>query len=329
MTLADNLLLVSDSSTGLHIYDVSNLSAPEKRIQIPLDGNMSSAVKDDVIYTNDYGQLQAIRLTDDGYEVLAALGAKYKDYGDVNPGYNEYSSFSCLCTTGTFDAKNGATGSTGSSYATFALVGDQLYRVDDASLLVYDVTAADKPKKVSSNHVGWDIETLFPTSNLLFVGGLRGMYVFDRSDPLHPRQISKIEHARACDPVVVSGSTAYVTLRGGSGCGQAPDELLCVSIKDPQQPRVLGEKPLESPHGLGVQNAQLYVSHGPKGYSLLDVSTPSTPQILKTWPGEPTRDFIWSGATLFVLGEDNVKIYDATDPSNPQLLSQVEPEPVL
>src|SRR5262245_58717435 len=71
MTLAVNQLLVSDRVNGLHIYDVSALSAPSKLIHIPLNYNVSSAVKDDIIYTNQYNQLQAIRVSGDKYEVVA------------------------------------------------------------------------------------------------------------------------------------------------------------------------------------------------------------------------------------------------------------------
>ena len=50
-------------------------------------------------------------------------------------------------------------------------------------------------------------------------------------------------------------------------------------------------------------------------------------KIEKTWSGALTRDFIWSGSTLFVLTDDNVNIYDVTDPLAPKLLSQVQPAP--
>jgi hypothetical protein len=140
--------------------------------------------------------------------------------------------------------------------------------------------------------------------------------------------LSELQHAHACDPVVVNGSTAFVTLRGSSGCGSAQDELLCVSIKDPRQPKLIGEMPMSTPWGLAVNNSRLYVSRGYLGYTLLDVSSPSQPAELATWTGEDARDFIWAGKTLYVLQHDNVSIYDITDPLNPALLSKVEPDAV-
>ena len=332
MTLSGSRLYVSDADTGLHVYDVSNLSAPAKVIRIPLGGNISSAVKGDIVFSNHYGQLQAIRITGGDYEVVAKVGEVYSDPHGFpwHEGSGSDSGYGCMtCSDNSFApmASPAPTGGGGSSFATFAVVDNELYRVDRDDLIVYDVTDAQKPAKVSSVHVDWDIETLYPTSNLLFVGGRLGMYIFDRIDPLHPKQLSKIEHTVACDPVVVEGTTAFVTLRQMGGCGGGSDELMCVNIADPSQPKVVGEKPITTPWGLAVQNSQLFLSHGDSGYSLLDVSKPDAPEVKANWPTLATRDFIWSGNTLFVMSQDNVYIYDVTNPLEPVLLSQVQGGP--
>jgi hypothetical protein len=170
----------------------------------------------------------------------------------------------------------------------------------------------------------WSIETIYPTDALLFIGGTRGMYVCDRSDPAKPRLIGRVEHFRACDPVVVSGSTAYVTLRGGSGCGDTRDALLCVDIANPRKPSVIAEKAVATPYGLSVADTLLYVSKGRNGYTLFDVAQPKAPAELANWSDWPTRDFIWSGNTLFVLGIDDVRIFDVSDPVDPALVGVIE-----
>lgn len=328
MTLDGSRLYVSDTSAGLHVYDVTNLSAPTKVIRIPLTYNVSSAVKDGIVFTNHGRQLQAIKITGDSYEVVAKIGEAPGTGGVIHEQGTFDGGYGCM-TCGGSDQMTAPSplSSGGSSFATFAVIDNQLYRVDDSygQILVYDVTDATQPALVSTVNASWSIETLFPTQDLLFVGGSRGMYIFDRTDPLQPHQLSKIEHAVACDPVVVEGSTAFVTLRSVSGCGMT-DELMCVNISDPSHPEIIGEKALLSPYGLAVQSAQLFLSHGDNGYSLIDVSTPDAPAIKKTWSGA-TRDFIWSGATLFVLEAHNVAIYDVTDPTTPVLLSRVEPAP--
>ena len=281
MTLAEDRLYVSDGNTGVQVFDVSDLAAPKKLLQIPLRGNRGSAVKGDIVFANQYGQLQAIRITGDTYTVVARIGVEFSDSPPWNEDTNPDYGFACACSQGY--APLTAPTSGGSSYATFALVDDYLYRVDEGTLVTYNVSAPEKPKEISRQHVGWTIETLYPTQNYLFVGGRRGMYIYDRTDPARPVQISQIEHARACDPVVVSGSIAYVTLRGTSACGSTPDELLCVSIKQPSAPQIIGVKPLPTPWGLAVKNSHLYVSNGENGYSLIDVSRPAEPSVAAAW----------------------------------------------
>jgi hypothetical protein len=322
MTLADKLLLVSDVS-GLHIYDISDLSAPRKVMRIRLGSNKTSAVKDDIIYTNDYNQLKAIRLSGDSFAVVDSIGNKY-------PVWNEgpmdgYEGGGCSACFSSYDPAPAPTGtSNSSSYATFAVIDNYLYRAYDGRLITYDVSTPDKLKRIGSTDVGWYIQSMYPSENLLFLGGFAGMQIFDRSQPEKPVRLSQIEHTRACDPVVVSGSTAYITLRGSGLCGGAEDELLCVSIQNPAKPSLIGAKPLPTPWGLAVQNQKLFVSHGEYGYSLLDVTDPSAPAVTATWMDRPTRDFIWSGNTLFVMSRDNVYIYDVTDPATPVFLSQVQ-----
>jgi len=330
MTLAGNRLLVSDADTGLHIFDVSNLNAPTKVMRIPLQTNMSSAVKDDIIYANSGNQLQAIRVSGNSYTVVSRIGSVYPAWNDL-PSYGDESGGGCsACSENDAVTAPMPTGGTGSSYATFAVVDNYLYRADARDRLVtYDVSTPAKPKQIAQTLIGWGIESMYPTPNYLFLGGFDGMYIFDRAQPEKPVKIAKIEHTRSCDPVTVSGSTAFVTLRGSGPCGGVTDELMCVSIKDPHAPEIVGTTPIPTPFGLAVQNQQLFVSNGDGGYSLLDVSDPAAPAVMQTWTGGATRDFIWSDHTLFVLSRDNVYIYDVTNPMAPMLLSQVQGTPAM
>jgi hypothetical protein len=214
----------------------------------------------------------------------------------------------------------------GSSYATFAVVDDYLYYIDYASIVTFDIEEPENPKELSRTRTGWSIETIHPADDLLFVGGTRGMYIFDRKKPWEPKEIGHIDHFRACDPVVVSGPVAYVTLRGGNQCGESRDVLLCVDIEDPTNPVVIGEKEVETPYGLTVRAPFLYVSTGQGGYKLFDVAMPNDPGVIGGWDDWPTKDFIWSGDVLFVLGVDDLRIFDVSNPAKPVLLATIEAE---
>jgi len=328
MSLLDDRMFVSDLVSGLHVYDVTDLTSPQVKYTIPLHSNTGSAASGDVVFTNDNRNLYAIVLADEDYEIVATieLSPQYNDVWFEGGGQPRDTGFGCAPSCAREDASVAAASaptSTGSSFTTFALAGDFLYYVDDVELVTLDVSAPEQPQLINKNYIGWTIETIYPTDGYLFVGGTRGMYIFDRSDPADPRQIGKVEHVRACDPVVVSDKTAYVTLRSGTRCGQSNDMLLAVDIADPTQPLVVHEKQMTPPFGLATQGSWLYVSTGRKGFELFNIAKPQMPMRVAEWSQWPTRDFIWVDDVLYVLSDDRLLIFDVTLPHAPVLLTEM------
>ena len=331
MSLEGSRLLVSDVGVGIHVYDVSDPSAPVEKLVVPLGDNRSTASRGDVVYANDRDAILAIKLgADDSYEIVHTLrGYSSPDEPPVwGPDVidSRDNGFGCGCSDEeqpVYAAAPPPT-STGSSYATFALIDEFLYYVDGFTLVTMDVVDPEAPEEITRQPVGWEIETLFPTATHLFIGGTRGMYIYDRTRPWKPEYVSEVQHFRACDPVVVEGDVAYVTLRGGNRCGETESVLLCIDIADVTKPRVMGRKDVLTPWGLTVDQSMLYVSTGSNGFELFDVTTPATPQRVKQWTHGTTRDFIWAGTTLYVMGDNDISIYDATDPAAPVLLSRIE-----
>jgi hypothetical protein len=323
MSLQDTRLFVSDPNSGIHVYDVSDPSAPRKMYVVSLRGNRSTAVRDDIVYANGYEGLYTIRVTDESYQFLDVL--LQTPEAPPNPPYVEPSEgFGCACGSDDQPVVAPESGGTGSSYATFAAIDEFLYYVDGRSLVTLYIGLPDDPAEISRTHLGQTLETLFPTDDYLFVGGTTGMYIYDRSVPGRPAFISGVQHFRACDPVVVSGATAFVTLRGGNRCGESRDVLLCIDITDPAKPKVLGERPMDTPFGMAVDDTLLYVSTGDSGFELLDVSDPGGPALVRKWRHGETRDFIWGDDVLYVMNGDNVAIYDVASPDEPILRSRVE-----
>lgn len=326
LTLAEQTLYVSDPYTGIHVYDVANPSAPLGVTTIALEGNYGTAVKDDILYASKGTSLVVYRRSGDTFSFVTELETEYAyDGWNEGGGMVEEESYFFACSCGTTDPDYSApvSDSQGSSYATFAVIDDYLYRVDHFTLVVYDISTPDQPEELTRKNFGWAIETLYPTEAFLFVGGTQGMFIFDRVDPAAPKLIGQVQHFRACDPVVVSGSVAYVTLRGGNACGATNDVLLSVSIADPSNPRIVAEKALSTPYGLAVRDPFLYVSTGANGYALLDVTRPTEPSQIGVWTGWATQDFLWSNNVLFVLGFDDLRIYDVTNPRLPVLRSTI------
>ncbi len=331
MTLAEQTLYVSDEYTGVHVYDVADPATPRAVATIALQGNRGTAVKGDILYASEGNQLHVYRRDGDTFTLVTTLEAEYEyDYSDTPPPWNEgdgYSYFSCACGYEMAPDAPRAGSSGGSSYATFAVIDDFLYRVDGHKLVVYDIQEPAEPVELQRVHLGWTVETIYPTAQYLFIGGTRGMFVCDRINPGEPVMIGSVEHIRACDPVVVAGDIAYVTVRGGNRCGESPDEVMTVDISDPSTPWIVSKKPMATPYGLAVREPFLFVSTGEHGFALLDVTHSNQPAILKTWTEWPTKDFLWSNDVLIVLGFDDLHIYDVSDPQKPVLRSVIENDP--
>lgn len=328
MSLQDSLLVVSDAANGVHVYNVGDLAAPVHKLHIPLEGNTGTALKDNVLYANGYGTLYVIRLEGDSYEVVNSIESRYPPMFDdvvMRSDYGGLWSCSCAGRSSMLEPKTATSSgpSTGSSYATFAVVGSYLYYLNLYSIVTMDITDAEHPVEVSRVPLTGDIETLFPAEDYLFVGGGRGMYILGRSDPGKPALLGLVQHFEACDPVVVADTLAFVTLRSGNGCGQTRSVLLSVNIKNPANPVILTEKPVLTPYGLTIDERLLYLSSGQFGFGLIDVTSPAQPFFVAKWPTWPAKDFIWRDNTLFVMGFDDLKIFDVSVPDEPVLISSV------
>lgn len=328
MSLEGSRLFVSDGAAGVHVFDISDLAHPRHTLTIPLQGNRGAVAYGDVLYANDFDAIYAMRVASESYEILATIKQPRQEPRAIDGPVVERDNggFGCACHTSTmsYDAAPAPAGGGVSSYATFVTVDTYLYFLDYTSIVTVDVSTPEAPKELSRTSISWTAETLFPSQSHLFVGGTQGMYIFDRARPDHPAQVGKIEHARACDPVVVEGETAYVTLRSGNNCGATPDELMAVDVAEPSSPHVIAHRPTKTPYGLAVGGELLYVSNGDHGFELVDVSDPADPVRRAAWSNAPTRDFIWSGDVLFVLSNRDLKIYNVSDPQNPTVIGAID-----
>ena len=322
--LYSDMLLISDEHYGIHVYSVADKSRPALLAQIPLNGNTGCAMKDNVIYANSYDGLMALTLDFDGsWDTAAVIRSACCEFGDDVIERPVFPLFAC---TRQYAAADNAlsSGGTGGSYAVFAVIDTFLYYLDYSEIVTMSISRPAHPLELTRTHVDWGAETLFPTERFLFVGGSRGMYVMDRGDPRKPVLISSLQHWQACDPVVVQGDYAYVTLRSGNACGTSRDALLVVDIKNPGQPTLLCDMAVSTPYGLAVKDSLLYVSNGYGGFTLFDISLPSSPEALKSWTGTDTKDFIWDSDVLYVMAFTEVRLYDVRDAMAPAAIGQIK-----
>lgn len=317
--LYDSLLFVSDMNKGISIYSVENPNLPVYKSTIFLDGNSGMAVKGNVVYANSFQSILAFRLNDDfTYDTLSVIVNKVQC--GVQYIHHRRGFFDCGCFSDPVANDAKGTG-TGGSYAKFAVIDTFLYYIDDSRLITVDISNPEKITELSDTYIDWSVETLFPIGKYIFIGGPRGMYVLDISNPEKPVKITTFEHFKAYDPVVVSGNIAYITLRGGKVNNENRNVLLSVDISDIRNPVLKDEVNISTPYGLTVKDSLLYVSNGINGMSLFNVTVPDSLRLVKFFQQPETKDFIWIENLLYIMGFNNIRILDVTDPLMPVELS--------
>lgn len=332
---------VNEVGEGIHVIDNVDPSNPVVAAFIPIPGNVDMAIRDNILYADSWVDLVAIDVTDPTAAVEVARVTDAFPYPEAVPeSVDWYPGGDVYATpdpaqgivvgwekTGEklvmYDTRlvymlegdaGGATGR-GGSMARMTLLGDWLYTLHNDSIVLVDVSTPASPQlSPESIYVGWDIETIFPHGQMLYIGAATGMHIFDASSSPSLQELGQIQHITSCDPVVVEGDRAYVTLRAGSLCGGGDNLLLIVDVADPTAPAVLAEHALDGPYGLAVSGDTLFVCDGASGLKVLDVSDPAADPLplLTEVTGYTMYDVILSADRAMVVGPEGLYQYDTT-----------------
>ena len=216
----------------------------------------------------------------------------------------------------------------GGSTARMTLWGNYLYVVNNSQLQTYDVSDPSQTVLLNSQNVGWNIETIFPYRDKLFIGSQTGMFVFDNTNPKSPKLQGQAQHLRACDPVVADNDYAYVTLRSNNTvCGSTLNQLNIYDITGVQitSPKLLSTLLMPEPHGLGNKGNTLYVCMGSAGLNVINITDKTKPTVTKTIQNNETYiDVIPYDDLLIAYVEGGIVLFDITDAANPVKLSAIK-----
>ena len=204
----------------------------------------------------------------------------------------------------------------GGSLARFTISGNFLYLADYSTIRIFDIS--NPPNTIEKNPVpvAFDVETIFPYKDKLFIGSTQGMYVYSLANPAIPVKLGSVTHVRSCDPVVANDTISYTTLQGNGKCGAAESGLYIYDIKTitaPVQKKLL---PLSTPYGLGLMDSVIFVCRGDNGLSAISVKDPSNPKIMYTRKDGSYMDVIPYDNLLICYISTGILIYDAFDLKN-------------
>ena len=352
----NNILFINEQGFGIHLYDNSDPSNPIELGFYPIVGNFDLAIKDNILYADNVMDIVSLDISNlSAPQLVHREEEAFEKYpwNDLFLGYyitsNVVESFDCnqdvlgngflrgnnlflenSIDVAVFDSNTGSEVSsggsvgTGGSTARFTIVGNNLYNVDQSSLMTWNIEG--QLERVNTQNIGWGIETIFPYDDYLFIGSNSGMFIYDRSEPENLVLLSTFQHARACDPVVVEGTTAYVTLRNGSACQSFINQLDVIDISNILQPELIKTYPMTNPHGLAIRDNILYICEGDHGLKIFDASDSEKidkNELANLQSIKSTDVIALTSSIIMVIGSDGFYQYDVSDKENPVLLSHL------
>lgn len=348
-----NYLFVNEINKGVHVIDNSNPQVPVNKRFISIPGNVDIAVKGSTLYADIYTDMLTLDISDPlAVNVTKVTNNVFPERQYANGFVADNSQYIVdwvrKDTTVDFES-NGwpcrgcglwfdmaafnstspqsmakVTAGIAGSMSRFNIVSDYLYAVNKSSLVVFDIHNQVQPEKVNTVPIGWEIETIYPFQDKLFIGSTTGMFIFDISNAAAPKFVSTVSHIRRCDPVITDGKYAYVTLRAGAVCGGSIEsQMQVLDVTNVAVPQLVKTYPLDNPYGLGKTGNLLWVCDGKAGLKVYDATNPLQMTIKHEFKNLEAFDVIPLGSKIIISAKEGIIQYDAADPGKIVELSRI------
>ncbi len=364
----DQFVYINEYQQGIHVVDLSDPENPTPKAFIEIPGNVDMAIRNNVLFADSYVDLllidisnplqpQEIKRIEKLFEyVIPPYDEQYPlDEIDQEKGvitryevkeitheihHNPYPwpmfyKYDMLSSDSRVNyASGGGNGDSygvGGSMARFLTYDNYLYALESTfKLKSIDISDIEKPFVAYDQYLWGNVETLFIADEHMYVGTSNGMHILSLEQPSIPTLLSTYQHVTACDPVVVEGNKAYVTLKAGNRCGGNQNLLEVIDISDKYEPRRMASFVMTEPYGLGIDNNTLFVCEGPHGLKVYDATDPLsiTSHKMAEFSNIHAYDVIPLGSILFMIGDNGFYIYDYSDIEQISLLGTLPVKPL-
>lgn len=358
IAITGNYIFLSEPFKGIHVIDNSNPSQPKNVSFINVPGNEDMAIVGNTLYADAYSDLVAFDISDPVNAIAKNFAANvfpdhsiyatnyYTDPDSINvvidwiikdttvdyvPSSGQFnhptsypaSCANCATIATNMPSSNQSQAGVSGSLSRFAVLNNFLYTVSNMQLTSFDISNAFAPVFKSNFNVDWHVETIYPFKGKLFVGTNNGVYMYDaQASPSNPAPLGEFTHVRGCDPVVADDNYAYVTINDSSACLGFNNELQIVNIEDLGNSFLVQSYQLTHPIGLSKDGNNLFVCDGNDGLKIYNAADVSNLQLIKQLKGGEAMDVIAENGLAVVVASDGIYQYDYSDLSNIYLVSK-------
>jgi hypothetical protein len=367
IALYGQYIFINEVNKGVHIIDNSNPAAPRNIAFVNIPGNIDIAVRNNMLYADIYTDMLTIDISDMSNVAIRKVSdnifperiytgnfvadpTKYivdwirheaTEEREIESIRDFVSSGNWMEGDGLFQsgdfgnastAANGGikSNSIGGSMARFTLVNNYLYTVGRSVLTAFNVTNAADPVFESVTPLGWDIETVYPLNNKLFIGSKTGMFIYNIDNPSTPVRLGDFSHACFDDPVIANEDYAFVTLKAntdGSACWGVntlqQSQLDIIDINDLTRPMLIKTYNMEEPMGLSLDGDHLFICDGKGGLKIYNAADVNNIQLLHTISDIAPFDVITFNNRALVVAKEGFVQYDYTNMNTIQKLSTI------
>jgi len=359
----DQFMYINEYREGIHVVDLSDPSSPQQKAFIHIPGNVDMAIRNNILYADSFVDLVLIDISDplngleigrieDLFEYLIPPYDNEYPLDEIDqekgvildftvkeitreiyhhpypwPIYFDYAMLESSSIR--YNTPAGGSGNSygvGGSMARFITYDDYLYALESTyKLKTIDISNEDQPALMNEQFLWGNIETIFIAGEHMYVGSSNGMHILSLEEPSVPILLSTYQHVTACDPVVVDGDVAYVTLRAGNFCGGTQNLLEVIDISDKNNPERMVSYGMTEPYGLGIYNSTLFVCEGEHGLKVYDATDPYSilSHKIAQFDQIHAHDVIPLSDFLFMIGDDGFYIYNYSNINDIYLMGQV------
>ena len=348
----NNYIFLNEINKGVHVIDNTNPSNPKNIRFISVPGNLDIAVRNNCLYADVFTDLLSIDISNlDNVVLKKVVPGIFPDRNQnamssydsnkyvidwiarTTSSKEDFEKHSGLLSNAAvnFSSAVASTNSVGGSMSRFTIINNYLYTVGRNLLSSFDVSIATNPIVTSSQPLpSNNIETIYPFNDRLFIGGQTGMNIYSIVNPTRPAYQNNFSHACFNDPVVADGNYAFVTLRATaqtSPCWGTPaaqrNELDVVDVTDLRQSVLRKIYTMTEPKGLSKDGNLLFICDGHDGLKIYDAGNVNNMQLIKQFSGINTFDVIAQSGLAVVATDHALYQFDYSNVGNIKQVSVV------